>query len=77
MLLKRQSEAVGLLPSYIDDDDVNFNWQNFKPDSDTTEIENLFDNLPKADNVQNYFQILDYEILAEENFTEEQIVNLA
>ncbi|CAB4428076.1 unnamed protein product [Rhizophagus irregularis] len=68
---------TGILPSYIDNDDVNFNWQNFELDSDTTEIEDLFDNLPKADNMQNYFQILNYEILAKENFTEEQIVNLA
>lgn len=50
--------------------------QNFKPDSDITEIKDLFDNLPETDNVRNYFQILDHEIPAEENLIEEQIVNL-
>ncbi|GET56319.1 tigger transposable element-derived protein 5 [Rhizophagus irregularis DAOM 181602=DAOM 197198] len=57
-------------------DDVNFDLQNFKPDSDITEIKDLFDNLPETDNVRNYFQILDHEIPAEENLIEEQIVNL-
>ncbi|RGB23685.1 hypothetical protein C1646_676935 [Rhizophagus diaphanus] len=42
----------------------------------TTEIKDLLDNLPETNNVRNYFQILDHEIPAEENFTEEQIVNL-
>ncbi|CAB4436504.1 unnamed protein product [Rhizophagus irregularis] len=67
---------TGILPSYIDDDDVNFDLRNFEPDSDATEIEDLLDNLPETDNVRNYFQILDHEIPAEENLTEEQIVNL-
>lgn len=67
---------TSILPSYIDDDDVNFDLRNFEPDSDATEIEDLLDNLPETDNVRNYFQILDHEIPAEENLTEEQIVNL-
>lgn len=67
---------TSILPSYIDDDDVNFDLRNFEPDSDATEIEDLLDNLPETDNVRNYFQILDYEIPAKENLTEEQIVNL-
>lgn len=67
---------TGILPSYIDNDDVNFDLRNFEPDSDATEIEDLLDNLPETDNVRNYFQILDHEIPAEENLTEEQIVNL-
>ncbi|CAB4486112.1 unnamed protein product [Rhizophagus irregularis] len=69
-------KKTGILPSCIDDDDVNFDLQNFEPDSDVTEIEDLLDNLLETDNVRNYFQILDHEISAKENLIEEQIVNL-
>ncbi|CAB5373259.1 unnamed protein product [Rhizophagus irregularis] len=75
-LIRKFDAETGILPSCIDDDDVNFDLQNFEPDSDVTEIEDLLDNLLETDNVRNYFQILDHEISAKENLIEEQIVNL-
>lgn len=60
----------------MDDDDINFDSQDFEPNFDAGEIEDLLDNLPETDNVRKYFQTLDHEIPAEEYLTEEQIINL-
>ncbi|CAB5392180.1 unnamed protein product [Rhizophagus irregularis] len=64
---------TGILSTY-NDDDVDKKDSELNLDDD--EIENLLNHLPKSDNIIEYFQILDHEILTKENLTDEEIVNL-
>ena len=66
-------KKTGILPSYDDDDIDETNEQDLELD----ELDDLdIDYLPEADSLQEYFQILDQEIPAEEHLTEDQIINL-
>ena len=53
------------------DDDTSI--QDFE---EQDEIEDLLNKLPEADEIQEYFQMLDQEILTEDILTEEQIINM-
>ncbi|GES96197.1 tigger transposable element-derived protein 6-like [Rhizophagus clarus] len=66
---------TGILPSgNIKDIDINNNSDDIN--SDLSELESLFDELPEdSDNLLEYFQMLDKEISTEEILTDEQIIN--
>jgi hypothetical protein len=57
----------------MDDMDDDANIQDFEEED---EIEDLLNELPEIDEIQEYFRIFDQEIPTEEILTEEQIINM-
>ncbi|RIA83651.1 hypothetical protein C1645_833464 [Glomus cerebriforme] len=65
---------TGILPSYDDDDNVDEKESELNVNND--KIKDLLNHLLESDNVLEYFQIFDHEVLTEENLTDEEIINL-
>lgn len=67
---------TGILPSYDNDmnninDEVNI--RNFEEEN---ELEDLLNELPEVDEIQDYFRKINHNILTEEYLTEEQIISM-
>ena len=76
-MIQNCQKKTGILPSYDDDvdddsaDDIN------EQDFEVDELDDIdLDDLPQADNLREYFQMLDQEIPTEEYLFENQIINL-
>lgn len=65
-----------ILPDFIDEDDVNDEEEDDMHIQEEDEIETFLNELPEAEALREYFQMLDQEIPTEEYLTEDQIVNM-
>ncbi|CAB4397697.1 unnamed protein product [Rhizophagus irregularis] len=71
-----ENNSDSILPTYDDDNDNDVDENDLESDLDDEDIKDYLDNLPNSDDIIEYFQMLDHEILTEENLTDKEIVNL-